>query len=99
MRKKTSSSIITSAREALAIVKGDAEPTTYRIHVPEEIDVKKLRDDLGMTQQVFCRRYGFGLARVKDWEQGRSQPDQAVRAYLKIIKTKPKMVRKILEDA
>lgn len=99
MRKKTSSSIITGAREALAIVKGDAGPATYRIHVPEEIDVKKLRDDLGMTQQVFCRRYGFGLARVKDWEQGRSQPDQAVRAYLKIIKTKPKMVRKILEDA
>ncbi|HEY2885564.1 MAG TPA: helix-turn-helix domain-containing protein [Rhizomicrobium sp.] len=99
MRKKTSSSIIAGAREALAIVKGEADPSTYRIHVPEEIDVKKLRDDLGMTQQVFCKRYGFGLARVKDWEQGRSQPDQAVRAYLKIIRTKPKMVRKILEDA
>jgi len=99
MRKKTSSSIIAGAREALAIVKGEADPSTYRIHVPEEIDVKKLRDDLGRTQQVFCKRYGFGLARVKDWEQGRSQPDQAVRAYLKIIRTKPKMVRKILEDA
>ncbi len=99
MSKRASNSIIQGAREALAIVKGEADLATYRIHVPEEFDVKKLRGDLGMTQHTFCKRFGFGLARVKDWEQGRSQPDQAVRAYLKIIKTKPKMVRKILEDA
>lgn len=31
--------LITAAKEARAIARGEADPKTYRIHVPAEIDV------------------------------------------------------------
>jgi putative transcriptional regulator len=34
---------------------------------------------------------------LRDWEQGRSQPDQPVRAYLAVIARDPEHVRKALQ--
>jgi len=73
--------LIAAADEALAIARGEADPGTYRIHVPYEVDVKALRRKLHLSQDQFALRYHFTPARVRDWEQGRSKPDGAVRAY------------------
>jgi len=48
-----------------------------------------MRQKLGMTQEEFGIRYGLTLARVRDWEQGRSAPDGAARAYLRVIEKEP----------
>ena len=34
---------------------------------------------------------------LRDWEQGRSQPDQPARAYLAVIARDPEHVRKALQ--
>lgn len=41
-------------------------------------------------------RYNLSVARVRDWEQGRSQPDGAVRAYLREIEREPQAVERAL---
>ena len=69
--------------DAIAFADGDVE--RGRIHVPAEIDVRAIRKSLGLNQAEFAARYGFGLPRLRDWEQGRSRPDGAVRAYLLVI--------------
>jgi putative transcriptional regulator len=69
------------------------------VHVPADIDVKALRKKLKLSQAAFAARYGFGLSRLKDWEQGRSHPDSAIRAYLLVIEREPEAVQRALEAA
>jgi putative transcriptional regulator len=54
---------------------------------------KTLRTALGLTQEEFSERYRIPLGTLRDWEQGRSEPDAPSRAYLKVIAANPEMVR------
>jgi putative transcriptional regulator len=96
---KLGKKLIAAANEGIAIARGEAHPATYRVHVPAEIDVRAMRRKLGMTQERFAIRYGLTLARVRDWEQGRSSPDGAIRAYLKVIEKEPEAVERALTAA
>ena len=50
---------------------------------------KIIRQSLGMSQEEFADTYGIPLGTLRDWEQGRAEPDQAARSYLKVIAEKP----------
>jgi putative transcriptional regulator len=58
---------------------------------------KTLRRALGLTQEEFAARYHIPIGTLRDWEQGRSEPDQPARAYLHVIATDPEGVRRALE--
>ena len=55
--------------------------------------VKTLRRALGLTQPEFAARYQIPLGRLRDWEQGRTEPDQPARAYLRVIAREPEGAR------
>jgi putative transcriptional regulator len=57
---------------------------------------KTLRRALGLTQEEFSERYGIPLGTLRDWEQGRSEPEASTRSYLKVIAKHPEMVRQAL---
>jgi putative transcriptional regulator len=59
--------------------------------------VKTLRRALGLTQEEFAARYHVPLGTLRDWEQGRTEPDQPARAYLTVIAHDPEGVRRALE--
>ena len=59
--------------------------------------VRTLRRALSLTQEECASRYRIPLGTLRDWEQGRSQPDQPARAYLAVIAHDPDHVRKALE--
>lgn len=59
--------------------------------------VQTLRRALSMTHQEFAARYHIPLGTVRDWERGRSSPDQPARAYLTVIARDPELVRKALQ--
>jgi putative transcriptional regulator len=88
-----------AARGGVAIARDEVDRSSYRVHTPAKIDVKALRTKLGMTQETLALRFGITLARVRDWEQGRSAPDGAVRAYLKVIQNEPEAVERALRAA
>src|SRR5215831_16332726 len=54
---------------------------------------KIIRRALSLTQEEFASRYRIPLGTLRDWEQGRSEPDQTARAYLRVIATDPDGVR------
>jgi putative transcriptional regulator len=54
--------------------------------------VKTLRRALGLTQEAFAARYRIPLGTLRDWEQGRTEPDQPARAYIKVIASNPEWV-------
>jgi putative transcriptional regulator len=82
--------------EALAVARGEAEPA--RLYVPPEIDVKRIRRALDLSQDDFATRFGFSINQIKDWEQGRSRPLGGVRAYLLLIERKPGEVMELLRQ-
>ena len=60
---------------------------------------KALRRALGLTQEDFAARYQIPLGTLRDWEQGRAEPDQPARAYLRAIAGDPEAVRLALQSA
>ena len=97
---KTRPSRMTEAEiEAAAAADPDARPMTeeeFRTarRVPR---TKTMRRALGLTQEEFAARYHIPLGTLRDWEQGRTEPDQPTRAYLRVIATDPEGVRRALE--
>lgn len=57
---------------------------------------KIIRRALGLSQEDFAARFHIPLGTLRDWEQGRTEPDQAARAYLKVIAGEPDTVSRIL---
>ena len=85
---------------ATAAADPDARPMT-----PEELRsakrvprTKSLRRALGLTQEEFAARYRIPLGTLRDWEQGRCEPDQPARAYLAVIARDPEGVRRALGE-
>ena len=60
---------------------------------------RTLRRALSLTQEEFAARYHIPLGTLRDWEQGRSEPDQPARAYLTVIARDPEGVRRALAHA
>src|ERR1051325_4381154 len=58
---------------------------------------KIIRRALGLSQEDFAARYHIPIGTLRDWEQGRVEPDQAARAYLTVIAREPETVRKALK--
>jgi putative transcriptional regulator len=61
--------------------------------------VKVIRRAMALTQEEFAARYAIPLSTLRDWEQGRSEPDQSTRAYLKVIARDPEAVLKALHGS
>jgi len=97
MTKSAFDKIKAGLEDAVAISEGDAKRGTA--HIPAEIDVRAIRKALRLKQSEFASRYGFGLARLRDWEQNRSRPDSAARAYLLVIEREHEAVERALHAA
>lgn len=96
MSKKAFDQIAEGLTEALQVARGEAKP--FRLHVPAEIDVKGVRTKLGLTQRDFAWAFGFGIDQLKQWEQGRSRPLDALRAYLLLIQAHPERMMEALRE-
>ena len=85
---------------AAAMSDPDARPMT-----PEQLRsarrvprTKTLRRALALTQEEFAARYHIPLGTLRDWEQGRCEPDQPARAYLAVIAHDPEGVKRALSE-
>jgi putative transcriptional regulator len=87
--------------EAAALSDPDAQPLTDADmkRMKRTPQVKVIRRALRLTQEEFSQAFRIPIGTLRDWEQGRVEPDQAARAYLKVIARNPKAVREALEAA
>ena len=58
-----------------------------------------IRRAFHLTQEEFAARFHIPLSMLRDWEQGKTEPDQAARAYLRVIARNPKAVTEALDTA
>jgi putative transcriptional regulator len=94
LRKMTEEEI-----NAAALTDPDNPPRTPEMQkrlkrVPQ---VKVMRRAFKLTQEEFAARFRIPLGTLRDWEQGKTEPDQAARAYLRVIARNPKAVLEALE--
>lgn len=52
-------------------------------------DVRAIRTQLGMTQEVFAKAIGVPVATVRNWEQARTGMDPAVQSLLRVVEREP----------
>jgi putative transcriptional regulator len=95
--------LIASAQQALAWAKGEdagrVRVTMVEVHRAPTVDVRSLRRNLGLSQSQFAARFGFTPATVRNWEQGRTQPDGPARTLLAVIAHHPEAVEDALRKA
>ena len=84
-RTKLGITLEQSAKEILAHVRGETKLPTRRVVLPDEVDVKRIRSQAGMSQAEFARAFCINPRTLQEWEQGRRKPDATTRAYLAVI--------------
>lgn len=57
---------------------------------------KAIRTRLNLTQEQFAERFQLRLGTIRDWEQGKKEPDSAAKALLRVIDRNPEAVDQAL---
>ena len=87
---------------AAALSDPDAQPLELLLAqgvLRKGVNVKRLRERIGMTQEEFAVAYRIPVGTLRDWEQRRKNPDATARAYLMVIDRDPKAVAALLNAA
>jgi putative transcriptional regulator len=91
---------------AAALADPDAQPIPLgsdeelaKLGLHHVVNVKKLRERLGLTQEAFAATYRIPIGTLRDWEQRRKLPDATARAYLTVIARDPGAVASLLAKA
>ena len=86
-----------------ALLDEDAQPLSAaqlrqfsRVHPPEEVDVRAIRQRLHFSKSVFAACFGISKRTLQDWEHGKRQPKGPARALLTIIAHDPLAVQRAL---
>jgi putative transcriptional regulator len=90
------SKILRGMRQAVAHARG--EDVGAKVH-NVEIDVRALRNRLGLSQTEFALRFGFAPGSVRNWEQGHRHPQGPARVLLRVIDREPEAVQRALSAA
>ena len=95
---KTPRPMTAEAVERAALADRDAQPLTPADfkRMKRTPKVKIIRRALELTQEEFAVRFHIPLGTLRDWEQGRAEPDQPTRAYLTLIARDPEHVSRVL---
>ena len=88
------------AVERAARADPDAQPLTEGDlkRMKRTPQTKIIRRALELTQEEFAVRYHIPLGTLRDWEQGRTKPDQPAQAYLTLIARDPDRVNCMLNS-
>lgn len=60
--------------------------------------VRRVRANTGLSQTRFAETYRINVGRLRDLEQGRTQADSALLAYLAVIDREPEAVARALQS-
>jgi putative transcriptional regulator len=90
--------IIEGLEEAIAWSRGEDVPVRVSVMRVPDVDVRRVRTRLGLSQTQFAAKFGFSPATLRNWEQGRVRPDTPTRVLLAVIAKHPDSVEDVLRD-
>lgn len=87
--------LVASLNEAADIMAGKVAPSRF-YPARAKVDVRAIRRQFDLSQPDFAQRFGFSLATLREWEQGRRQPEASARVLLLVIAAHPAAVEDVL---
>lgn len=88
--------IIQGLNEAVAWTRGESTKVRVTLLQVPEADVQNVRTSMGLSQTEFATKFGLPPVTVRNWEQGRAQPDGPTRVLLAVIVKHPEIVEDVL---
>ena len=88
--------IIKGLQEALAHARGENTNAVIHQIKLDDVDVKSIRSDLGLTQQQMAAYMGASVSGYRKWEQKKRKPSGAARTLFRIMKKEPEAVLRAL---
>ena len=98
-RQTVGESIIRGLKEAIAWTEGRNDGVRVTLVDVPEVDVRKVRLKMRLSQAQFATKFGFPSSTLRNWEQGRSRPDTPTRVLLAVIAKHPEAVEDVLRKA
>lgn len=101
MNEKLFSQLVESLKQGDAILKGEAEPSRrVEVHPPmratsemhSATQVRELRRRFGLSQKQFADVLGISAGTLRNWEQGRREPEGSARVLLRVAARHPQAV-------
>lgn len=92
MAKKMSKAGQALLDDVLAIKAGGPAKTWS----PEQLLVIAVRKELQKTQPAFAKLLAIPVGTLRDWEQGRKQPDSAAVTLIKVAKMHPEVLENLV---
>ncbi len=93
---KAFESIKVGLTQAIGHAKGAKAGAGVRVYRPRVVDVREVRQRVGMTQEQFAARFGFSVATLRHWERGDRSPAGPALVLLNVIAKDHKAVMRAL---
>ena len=91
--------IIQGMTEAIGYIRGKKMGAiAHKVEIPDEIDVKSIREKLKLSRQEFADSFGFSARTLQHWEQGDRTPHGPARVLLLLLQREPTVIAKILRN-
>ena len=90
MKKALFEELLESVKQGAAIMKGKMNPSRS-IEFPES-EVRKIREQYGLSQDKFASLMGISVATLRNWEQGRRNPEGPSRVLLRVAALHPEAI-------
>jgi putative transcriptional regulator len=98
-RRTVGASIIEGLKQSIAWTRGEETHARVTVVQVPEIDIRRIRMAMGLSQAQFATKFGFPPATLRNWEQGRARPDAPTRVLLAVIAKHPEAVEDVLRKA
>ena len=100
--------LIESAKEAVQIERGERPATRITKYTAAEAEVepppqyvseriKRIRDQMGLSQPVFAAALNVSTETVRAWEQGKREPDGPTLRLLEVAEQHPDVLLKNIQ--
>ncbi|WP_115712843.1 helix-turn-helix domain-containing protein [Legionella sainthelensi] len=91
--------IIQGMEEAIEYIRGNKESVkVHKVEIPNEIDVREIRENLNLSRKEFADSFGFSPRTLQHWEQGDRAPHGAAKVLLLLLQREPATIAKILRQ-
>ena len=94
MKKQMFEELLSSVREAGAILRGQQKPS--RRIVIRSSGVRVIREQTSLSQAEFVQLIGVSVKTLQNWEQDRRRPTGPAAALLRIIEHDPALAVKAI---
>ena len=90
MKDELYAELVASVKEGGAILRGEKEASrTFHL---DQLDIRHIRNGYNLTQEQFAAMLGISVRTLRNWEQGRREPEGPAMVLLRVAAMHPEAV-------